>query len=216
MTMNYYRMNLSPSLRSARKAFLLLLTFLVIPTWANTRSINLAEMTSHAGRIVHGRVLEVREGRHPRQEDIAVTFIKIQVTEMIKGGAAREISFMQYGNSTQQYIAHMPKYSQGEEVVLFLYPESKLGLTSPVGQGQGKFLVRHDVRSGQRLLLNDRSNHALFARLDSAKLNSQLTLNKAEREAIAQTEGRTTSGLEVNAFRSLVRKIAAHPQANLQ
>ncbi len=215
--MNYYRVTLSMSLRSARMTWLFLLfTLLVAPVWANTRSINLAEMTSHAGRIVHGRVVEVREGSHPQHEGIAVTFIKIEVTEMIKGSATRAVSFMQYGNSTTQYIADLPKYSVGEEIVLFLYPESKLGLTSPVGQGQGKFRVRDDVRSGQRILTNDRSNHALFARLDTAKLSSKLTLSRAEREAVTQPEGRAGRGLEVSAFRSLVRKIAANPNTNLQ
>ncbi|MBS1809270.1 MAG: hypothetical protein JST84_13990 [Acidobacteria bacterium] len=215
--MNYYRVNLSTSIRSARMTFLFLLfTFLLSPVLANTRSINLAEMTSHAGRIVYGRVVEVREGKHPQHEGIAVTFIKIQVTEMIKGSTTREVSFMQYGNSSTQYIAHMPKYSMGEEIVLFLYPESKLGLTSPVGQGQGKFVVRNDVRSGQRILLNDRANYALFARLDATKLNSKLTLSKAEREAIAQPEGRGSKGLEISAFRSLVRKIATNPNISLQ
>ena len=215
--MSYYRVNLSASIRSVRMTLLFLLfTFLVSPVLANTRSINLAEMTSHAGRIVHGRVVEVREGSHPQHEGIAVTFIKIEVTEMIKGGAVREVSFMQYGNSNTQYIADMPKYSVGEEIVLFLYPESKLGLTSPVGQGQGKFIVRNDLRSGQRMLLNDRSNYDLFARLDTAKLSSKLTLSRTEREVVAPSEGRANKGLEVSAFRSIVRKIAAHPQANLQ
>lgn len=210
--MNYYRVNLPTSIRSARMTFLLLLLpFLLLPAQANTRSINLAEMTSHAGRIVHGRIVEVREGAHPQHEGIAVTFVRVQVTEMIKGGAAREVSFMQYGNSVTQYIAHMPKYSVGEEIVLFLYPESKLGLTSPVGQGQGKFVVQHDTRSGQRTLRNDRFNQALFARLDTTKLNSRLTLSRTEREAVARPEGRGGSGLEVGAFRSLVRKIAANP-----
>jgi hypothetical protein len=173
-------------------------------------------MTSHAGRIVHGRVVEVREGVHPRHEQIAVTFLKVQVIEMLKGGAAREVRFMQYGNSTNQYVAHQPKYSVGEEVVLFLYPESKLGFTSPVGQGQGKFLVRDDVRSGQRILQNEHLNRALFARLDTAKVKARLALNTTEREAVVQPEGRTGAGLEVNTFRSLVRKFAAHPNANLQ
>lgn len=206
--MNYYRVTLSASLRSARKTwFLLFSLFLLAPAWANTRSINLAEMTSHAGRIVHGRVVEVREGTHPQHKDLAVTFIKLQVTEMIKGGAVREVSFMQYGSSSRQYIAHMPKYSVGEEVVVFLYPESKLGFTSPVGQGQGKFLVRDDVRSGQRVLLNERSNQALFARMDTTMLNARLS--KAERETISQPEERAGQGLEISAFRSLVRKLAA-------
>ena len=133
---------------------------------------------------------------------------------MIKGGAVREVSFMQYGNSNTQYIADMPKYNVGEEIVLFLYPESKLGLTSPVGQGQGKFIVRNDLRSGQRMLLNDRSNYNLFARLDTAKLSSKLTLSRTEREVV--TQPRASRGWEVSAFRSIVRKIAANPSVSLQ
>ncbi|HEX4946204.1 MAG TPA: hypothetical protein VFZ34_06060 [Blastocatellia bacterium] len=217
MTKNYYRANLYVSIRSARIAFFLsFLTFLSFSSLANSRSVNLAEMTSHAGRIVHGRVVEVREGVHPLHGQIAVTFLKVQVIEMLKGGAAREVTFMQYGNSTNQYVAHQPKYRVGEEVVLFLYPESKLGFTSPVGQGQGKFVVREDARSGQRILQNEHLNRALFDRLDATKVNARLALNATEREAVAQPEGRTGAGIDVNAFRSLVRKFAANPKANLQ
>ena len=217
MTKSYYRVNLHVSIRSARIAFLLtFLTLLSFQGLANSRAVNLAEMTSHAGRVVHGRVVEVREGVHPLHEQVAVTFLKVQVIEMLKGGAAREVTFMQYGNSTKQYVAHLPKYSVGEEVVLFLYPESKLGLTSPVGQGQGKFVVRNDVRSGQRVLLNEHLNRALFARLDTVKVTSKLALSSTEREAVAQPEGRAGAGLDVSTFRSLVRKFAANPQANLQ
>lgn len=217
MTKNYYRVNLYVSIRSARIAFLLtFLTLLSFPGLANSRSVNLAEMTSHAGRVVHGRVVEVREGVHPLHEQVAVTFLKVQVIEMLKGGAAREVTFMQYGNSTQQYVAHLPKYSVGEEVVLFLYPESKLGLTSPVGQGQGKFVVRNDVRSGQRVLLNEHLNRALFARLDTVKVTSKLALSSTEQAAVAQPEGRAGAGLDVSTFRSLVRKFATNPNANLQ
>ncbi len=217
MTKNYYRVNLYVSIRSARIAFLLLnLTFLSLQGLANSRSVNLAEMTSHAGRVVHGRVVEVREGVHPLHEQVAVTFLKVQVIEMLKGGAAREVTFMQYGTSTKQYVAHLPKYSVGEEVVLFLYPESKLGLTSPVGQGQGKFVVRNDSRSGQRVLQNEQLNAALFARLDAVKVSSKLALNSTEREAIVQPQGRAGAGLDMGTFRSLVRKFAANTQANLQ
>ncbi len=217
MTRTYYRVHLYVSIRSARIAFLLtFLTLLSFPGLANSRTVNLAEMTSHAGRVVHGRVVEVREGVHPLHEQVAVTFLKVQVIEMLKGGAAREVTFMQYGSSTRQYVAHQPKYSVGEEVVLFLYPESKLGLTSPVGQGQGKFVVRNDARSGQRMLLNEHLNHALFARLDVGKVTAKLALNSTEQAAVAQPEGRAGAGLDVSTFRSLVRKFAANPKANLQ
>ena len=217
MSQSGYSASSRASIGLARSALrLLLLGCFSVSGWANSRSVNLAEMTSHAGRIVHGRVVEVREGLHPQQQRLAVTFIKVQVIEMLKGGAARDVTFMQYGNRTHPYVTHMPSYSVGEEVVLFLYPESKLGFTSPVGQGQGKFVVRNDVRSEQRVLQNEQLNAALFARLDAAKVNSKLALNSTEREALAQPEGRAGAGLAVPTFCSLVRKFVATPNTNLQ
>ena len=35
----------------------------------------------------------------------------------------------------------LPVYRQGDEIVIFLYPESKVGVTSPVGGDQGLFKV---------------------------------------------------------------------------
>ncbi len=212
-----YRLS-SCVLRGSARSILLLLALgcFSVSGWANARDVNLAEMTSHAGRIIHGRVVDVRASVHPQQPRMAVTLIKLQVIEMLKGGAAHEVTFMQYGTSTQQYVAHLPKYSVGEEVVLFLYPESKLGLTSPVGQGQGKFVVRNDSRSGQRVLQNEQLNAALFARLDAAKVNSKMALSKAEREAVAQPERQAGAGLAVPTFCSLVRKFVATPNTNLQ
>lgn len=211
MFLSFQQMRLPQCFRLAC-AVLGLLIF--TPVWATGRNVNLAELTAHAGRIVHGRVIEVRDGVHPQQSRMAVTFIKVQVVEMLKGIAAREVTFMQYGNSTNQYVAHMPRYSVGEEVVLFLYPESKLGFTSPVAQGQGKFVVHHDSRSGQRVLRNERLNQALFAGLDASKVNTKLALNQAERETFGQSDQRARVGIEVQTFRSLVRKFVAQPKVD--
>ncbi len=217
MYQSHYKASSRVPIGLAQGALLLLvLGCFSISGGANSRSVNLAEMTTHAGRIIHGRVVEVREGMHPQQQRVAVTFIKVQVIEMLKGGAARDVTFMQYGNRTHPYVTHMPSYGVGEEVVLFLYRESKLGFTSPVGQGQGKFVVRNDVRSGQRVLQNEQLNYALFARLDAAKVNSKLALSKAEREAVTQPEGRAGTGVAVPTFCSLVRKFVATPKAVLQ
>ncbi len=212
---NTVSIHIEKSKLSARVVFLLL-TIIATQTFANSRAVNLAEMTSMAGRIVHGKVVEIREGQHPKNERMAVTFVKVEVTEMIKGEAAREVTFMQFGSSHQQYVAHLPKYSVGEEVVLFLYPESNLGLTSPVGEGQGKFVVRDDVRTGRRVLRNEQLNRSLFAKLDTAKVNTKLALNKAERETVAQSETQASEGMEFASFRSIVRKMKAVSSVNLQ
>jgi hypothetical protein len=178
---------------------------------AGGRAVNLAEMTAAAGRVVHGRVAEVRPGRHPRQPGLAVVFVRVAVAETLKGAAARELSFMQYAGGGSSY--HLPQYRVGEEVVLFLYPESRYGLTSPVGEGQGKFTARDDAHTGRRVLLNERGNHALFDRLDKTRLRTGLALSRAEREVIEQPPARGGEGAEFAPFRSLVRKIAANPRA---
>lgn len=214
MTKHYYRVPVSTCFRSARITLLLFIVTLLTPQiLAGTRAVNLAEMTTRAGRIVHGRVVEVREGLHPKNEHMAVTFVTVQVTEMLKGEAARAVTFMQYGNSTHQYIVHMPKYAVGEEVVLFLYPESKLGFTSPIGEGQGKFLVRDDVRTGTRTLLNEQLNRTVLTGLDGAKMTAKLALTRTERDLVNLSESDAGKKLEFSAFRSIVRKIAANPKA---
>ena len=214
---NTVSIHIEKSKLSARVVFLLFtITIIATQAFANSRAVNLAEMTSTAGRIVHGKVVEIREGQHPKNEQMAVTFVKVEVTEMLKGESAREVTFMQFGSSHQQYVAHLPKYSVGEEVVLFLYPESKLGLTSPVGEGQGKFVVRDDVRTGKRVLRNEQLNRSLFARLDTAKVNTKLALNKAERETVAQSDNQAREGMEFSSFRSIVRKMKAVSSVNLQ
>ena len=61
-------------------------------------------------------------------------------------------------------IEGAPRYVEGEEVVLFLYGDSRAGFTSPVGLGQGKFSVVRD-KHGQRLALNEHGNRGLLERL---------------------------------------------------
>jgi hypothetical protein len=192
-----------------RHAILLSICLLLIasaqPAAASSRSVNLAEMTSSAGRIVHGRVAEVRAGRHPQYQQFEVTFVTLDVIEMLKGAAAGRVTFMQYaGGDGMVRNSHMPQYKVGEEVVLFLYPESRYGLTSPIGEGQGKFLVRKDARTGQQVLQNERGNRALFERLDTDALQVRMALNRTERGLLAQPQG----AAEFTPFRSLVRKMA--------
>jgi hypothetical protein len=180
--------------------------------WANSRTANLAEMTASAGRIVHGRITQVRAGTHPNYNHIAVTFVTLDVIEMLKGPTAPRITFMQYaGGQGMIRNVHLPNYRAGEEVLLFLYPESRYGFTSPIGEGQGKFLVRPDAR-GQRVLLNERGNRSLFERLDASKMQSRLSLNQTERSLLARPGG----AAEVNSFRSMVRKLAGSKLAPSQ
>lgn len=215
MINNYARIP-APSAPGILSLLLLSFLFLASPATAGSRNVNVAEMTSRAGRVIHGTVSEVRNGVHPQNPGIAVTFVKVQVLETIKGASSREVSFMQFGNSTTQYATHLPRYSVGEEVVLFLYPESKLGLTSPVGEGQGKFTVKDDINTGRRILVNEQLNQAVFSRLDANKMSTRLGLTRAERLTVVQSNEANSRGLDLGSFRSIVRKLAANPNADIQ
>lgn len=131
---------------------------------AQVRSLNLEEMVKHSGTIVVGQVLNVHQDHHPQYQNIAVTMVTVKVTEALLGKPGKEFTFMQYGGTGKQAIADLPKYRVGEEVMLFLHPESKVGFTSPVGAGQGKFTIEAD-ENGQHIARNEQGNRSLFQHL---------------------------------------------------
>lgn len=177
-----------------------------LPVAAISRQVSLSEMATGAGRVVYGRIVEVRSGTHPDYSHIAVTFVTLDVIEMIKGSAAQRLTFMQFaGAQGRGRNFHLPGYATGEEVMLFLYPESRYGFTSPVGEGQGKFAINNDPRTGRRSLINDRGNRQLFEPIRTEKAMSRFRLTSAERELVARENGVA----DLDTFRSIVRKLVA-------
>ncbi len=205
------------SVSASRKSFLfclcvcLAVSLVTSSALAISRQVNLNEMTAGAGRVVHGRISEVRRGVHPDYNHIAVTFVTLDVIEMLKGRAATRLTFMQFAGAAQArtHNYHLPKYAVGEEVVLFLYPESRYGFTSPVGEGQGKFQVSHDPRTGRAALLNERGNYLLFEPLKNETAKSRLKLNAAEHALITQSRG----AADLDTFRAVVRKLVTSGSA---
>src|SRR5690349_1533672 len=116
----------------------------VRPSAAIGRRLDLATMTERAGTIVSGRITQIRAGAHPQYRNIGVLFVTMKVEEVMKGAPGETFTFMQFtgqkldnnggkGLSAAQPLPDMPSYRVGEEVVLFLYPPSSVGFTSPVG-----------------------------------------------------------------------------------
>jgi len=121
---------------------------------AQVLPVTLKEMVASAGTIVTGRVVEVREGAHPDYRNVTVTFVTVQVEEIFKGRAndVTRHEFMQFGGRSAMRIPELPTYRVGDEIVLFLYPESEYGFTSPVGGWQGKLALRADPQTGDRVV----------------------------------------------------------------
>jgi hypothetical protein len=179
----------------------LVLSFFILSltVQAQVMRVNLREMVEAAGTIVTGQVVDVREGRHPNYPNVAVTYITVEVEDMLKGAPNRQTQhvFMQFGGLGATRMREVPSYRVGEEVVLFLYPESEYGFTSPVGGDQGKFYVRTDPQTGQKVLGNSLKNARLFEGIDTNKLSL------AERNAV-RSDG---TSVDYQAFASLVRRL---------
>ena len=132
-------------------------------SWASqVRSVNLETMTERAAKIFSGRCLSV-ETLHDPDLGRRVTRATFEVDLAVKGDVEPVVTLTMLANPLADDAAmiDLPSYREGEEVVLFLYGESALGLTSPVGFGQGKFSVVQD-KLGNRIAINEFGNRNLL------------------------------------------------------
>ncbi len=91
-----------------------------------------------SGKIFSGIVLKVEHHNSDSSSALATTRIVFRVDDAIRNvrrGQTVEI------NEWAGLWQSGERYHAGERVLLFLYPPSKLGLTSPVGRGAGRFPV---------------------------------------------------------------------------
>lgn len=104
--------------------------------------------------IAHARVVDLRpewiDGRRQIQ-----TVVTAEVLSSYKGDPARTLSFTVPGGQIGRYRSVMvgaPQFRRGEEAVLFL--DGRGGQVLRVfGLNQGVFRVRHDPRTGRRLVV---------------------------------------------------------------
>ncbi len=129
--------------------FLLIFTVFISHQKAEGRllNVNLEKMTQIAGDIIAGKCVNVKPGFHPEYENVKVTFIEIETFDVIKGDGGHNFKFMQFGHGSE--IAHLTKYKKNEKLLLFLYPKSRYGLTSPVGGAQGRLAIIPDLLTGK-------------------------------------------------------------------
>jgi len=145
---------------------------------SRVRPMNLEEMTARAERIFHGRctAVELVRGEESGLDVVRVTFL---VERLVKGSAPAQLTVRMLadpsGESRDAGGGGTPRFRPGQRVVLFLYGESRSGLTSPVGLGQGKFTVIED-KQGREIAVNGFDNEILLRGLSpeaSARLGEQ-------------------------------------------
>lgn len=112
------------------------------------RALDLQQLTDQAGTIFYGRCVHVEE-THDAATGLPILEATFAVDRAVKGDVSRT-HVIRMLRSEQ---AGAPSFRPGEQVVLFLYAESTLGLSSPVGFGQGKFTVSPD-KSGRPVAIH--------------------------------------------------------------
>lgn len=114
---------------------------------ANVRAFSdLRQITKQAGMIIAGRVILIEPVRLAGSEQIASLRVTVQVEQGIRGARSGErATFSEWAG----LWSSGERYRVGERLLLFLYPPSAIGLTSPVAGRAGRLAID---QSGQVLL----------------------------------------------------------------
>jgi len=129
---------------------------------AVVKEMNLAAMAAAAQRVFSGVCIDRQTLYDPQQQREVVAFT-FRVDQVLKGAAQDRLTVK--ASKMLVDLKQVPTYCVGEEVVLFLSGESRLGFASPVGLGQGRFRVLQGA-GGQRAVANERNNRNLFKAMD--------------------------------------------------
>jgi hypothetical protein len=111
---------------------------------------SLREMTRNAGYIFTGKVLAVQREAVTRSNTVPTIRITFRVQQAIRGvHRGQTLLIREWAGRWESG----DRYRPGEPVLLFLYPPSKLGLTSAIGGASGHFAIDG---SGQIVLADER------------------------------------------------------------
>ena len=185
-------------------AMLSLLAATISLTATTVRIVNLSEMVQASDRVFHGRCVSAREMTHSNGLPIVeYTFL---VSNGIKGTVEGErVVFRQLQASRARGfgIAGLPVFRKGQDLVLFLAADSRIGLTSPTGLSQGVFSVLQD-RRGKLAIVNSFKNQNLTHDLEPSRLY-KMGLKHSQAELL-----RRQGPISLEALSEAVRTIDAY------
>ena len=139
------------------------------------RHMNLEDMCRRAARIFRGTVLGVTESRvSVGGTELPTLLYRIRVDEAFKGEfedvKGERIATMQIVGSPKAIQAgslrllpllqDLPRFERGHDYLIFATASSAVGLSTPVGQGQGAFKVFG--KRGQETAVNGNNNVGLY------------------------------------------------------
>lgn len=179
--------------------------------------MNLEEMSVEAERVVVATCLAREEGEFPTAPGgppVRFTQYTFQVTDNLKGNTGQTLTIRQVRLGARSAPTPgepplrsgrplLPDYQPGQEVLLFLGPDSSLGLTSPVALDDAVFDV--ETQNGQKVLKHRSENRGLFRDMSSDQVAAVRGLSSDE-TALFHVKERER--IPAAPFFSLVRKLS--------
>jgi len=167
----------------------------------------LPEMVQASPSIIHGTVTAT-SARWTEDGSMIVTDVTVQVHDVLRGDARRNVVFTQPGGSVGAVRVDVPgasAFQAGEEAVFFLAPGGSGEDLYLYGLDRGRFVVTQDPADGEKLIRG----------LDEAQLGVLLTAPVG----VVSTSSRVTGGaLKLSDFKAGVRRLrdAPPPKDNIR
>lgn len=200
-------MTMSPVFRRIASALVIALALTSTAVATTVLPLDLEALTNAADRVFMGRVVAIRTGRDGH--GLPVTWTTFTVDEALKGTVPSTIEIKQIGvdaplaDGAIYRIPALPRYRVGDEVILFLHPDSREGFTSPVGLGQGRFRIRRE--HGASVAENDVGNANLHGSARAAVTRGAATRSGVTGASVATG---TSAPIAVDDLITRVRALA--------
>ncbi len=196
----------------------------MIPSEATSlRVMNLADLVEHSQRIFSAVCQSVASGFD--ENNLPYTRYSFRVTDSIHGVANQQVVVIKQfglaepiqldnGVTRVSRIEGMPQYIPGQEYLLFLNQDSRLGFSSPIGLLQGAFLVQG--RGTSRTVVNGLRNANLL--IDTRKSIQQRVRerqqNLSRSAPVALPDELVRGPVSYDNLTSLVRRLLAGESLN--
>jgi len=170
------------------------------------RQVNLAYLAQRADIIVQGRVVEARYEGHPDYPHVRTVFVTLEVERTLRGPAGGRFAFRQLLSSREAYGGKRG-YLAGQRLLLFLPLPSRYGLSSPIGNEQGRFHISRDAQ-GRDLVANELGNAGLLRGVRETAERAGVGLTERQSRLAAVRRGPAS----LDDFSGLVQRLMLLPR----
>lgn len=159
----------------------------------------LDEVVDQATTAFQGTVTDSHSARDPVSHAV-VTYTTFAVSDVLKGSVPATYTIKQIGGELpgeklQFRVMGVPKFTVGQEYIVFMAGVSAQGFSSPIGLAQGRYTVRHDAK-GKHV-----GNGGDF-RDSASRMGAQMP---AQSRALMTAGNAPVREMDVDAFKQMVR-----------